>query len=53
LSPHLLSSEIDKMLGSKEKLNKMKESALSFANPNAAEKIAQSAIDLALAHYEQ
>lgn len=53
LSPHLLSSEIDKLLKSKEKLSQMKESALAFATPNAAEKIAQSAIDLAQSHYEQ
>jgi UDP-N-acetylglucosamine--N-acetylmuramyl-(pentapeptide) pyrophosphoryl-undecaprenol N-acetylglucosamine transferase len=53
LSPHLLSSEIDKLLGSKEKLSQMKESALTFATPTAAEKIAQSAIDLAQSHYEE
>ncbi|MFA6515062.1 MAG: UDP-N-acetylglucosamine--N-acetylmuramyl-(pentapeptide) pyrophosphoryl-undecaprenol N-acetylglucosamine transferase [Candidatus Paceibacterota bacterium] len=50
LSSHLLVSEIDKILSSSSKLAKMKESALSFASPEAAEKIAQSAIDIALTH---
>lgn len=53
LSPHLLVAEIDKLLSSKEKLAKMKEYALSFASPLAAEKIAQSAIELALTHEQQ
>lgn len=50
LSPHLLVAEIDKMLTSKEKLSKMKEHALAFASPDAALKIAQSAIELAQTH---
>ncbi|MFA6251612.1 MAG: UDP-N-acetylglucosamine--N-acetylmuramyl-(pentapeptide) pyrophosphoryl-undecaprenol N-acetylglucosamine transferase [Candidatus Paceibacterota bacterium] len=50
LSPHLLVAEIDKLLSSKEKLTKMKENALAFASPDAALKIAQSAIELALTH---
>jgi len=53
LTPHLLISEIDKMMNSKEKLDKMKESALAFANPLAAEKIAEEAIIIALSHEEQ
>jgi UDP-N-acetylglucosamine--N-acetylmuramyl-(pentapeptide) pyrophosphoryl-undecaprenol N-acetylglucosamine transferase len=50
LSSHLLISEIDKLLSSEEKLSKMKENALNFASPDAAEKIAKPAIDLALTH---
>ena len=52
LTPHLLISEIDKIIGSKEKLTKMKESALGFSNPDAAEKIAKEAIKMAQSHYE-
>jgi UDP-N-acetylglucosamine--N-acetylmuramyl-(pentapeptide) pyrophosphoryl-undecaprenol N-acetylglucosamine transferase len=50
LTTHLLVAEIDKLLSSKEKLAKMKESALAFASPVAAEKIAQSALEIALSH---
>ena len=52
LTPHLLISEIDKILTNKEKLTKMKESALSFANPLAAETIASEAIKIAQSHLE-
>lgn len=50
LSYHLLVSEIDKLFSSKQKLIQMKEQALSFASPLASEKIAESAIDIALTH---
>lgn len=50
LTSHLLVSEIDKLFSSKERLTQMKEKALSFANPKAAEKIATSAINIALSH---
>ncbi|MFA5773266.1 MAG: UDP-N-acetylglucosamine--N-acetylmuramyl-(pentapeptide) pyrophosphoryl-undecaprenol N-acetylglucosamine transferase [Candidatus Paceibacterota bacterium] len=53
LSSHLLVAEIDKLLSSQQKLDKMKEGALAFASPDAAEKIAQSAIDIALTHEKQ
>jgi len=53
LSTHLLVAEIDKLISSRELLDKMKNNALGFAIPTAAEKIAQSAIDIALTHYEQ
>jgi len=53
LTPHLLVSEVDKLLESPEKIAQMKERALAFASPDAAEKIAQSAIDVSLSHYEQ
>lgn len=50
LTPHLLISEIDKMIGDKDKLVKMKEGALGFATPLAAEKIATEAIKIAESH---
>lgn len=50
LSPHLLIAEIDKLMINKDKLNQMKNSALAFATPEAAEKIAQVALDIALSH---
>jgi len=53
LSGHLIVSEIDKLFSSQQKLIKMKENALAFAIPTAAEKIAQSAINIALTHYQQ
>lgn len=53
LTSHLLVAEIDKLITQKEKFSHMKESALAFASENASEKIAQSAIDIALTHYQQ
>jgi len=53
LSPHLFVAEIDKLFSSKQKLAQMKENALAFATPTAAEKIAESAIEIALTHYQQ
>jgi UDP-N-acetylglucosamine--N-acetylmuramyl-(pentapeptide) pyrophosphoryl-undecaprenol N-acetylglucosamine transferase len=50
LSSHLLVAEIDKLFSSKEKMNHMKENAITFASQDASEKIAQSAIDIALSH---
>jgi UDP-N-acetylglucosamine--N-acetylmuramyl-(pentapeptide) pyrophosphoryl-undecaprenol N-acetylglucosamine transferase len=50
LTSHLLVSEIDKILSSSQKLSQMKENALAFAKHDAAEKIAQSAIDIAMTH---
>lgn len=50
LSPHVLIAEIDRLIGNKEKLEQMKKNALAFANPQAASKIAQEAIDIALTH---
>jgi UDP-N-acetylglucosamine--N-acetylmuramyl-(pentapeptide) pyrophosphoryl-undecaprenol N-acetylglucosamine transferase len=52
LSAHLFVAEIDKLFLSKQKMAQMKENALSFAIPTAAEKIAQSAIDIANSHLD-
>jgi len=53
LTSHLLVAEIDKILSSPQKLETMKTNALAFASPDAAEKIARSAVDLALTHEEK
>lgn len=50
LTSHVLIAEIDKLIGSKDKLLAMKNNALAFASPDAAQKIAQAAIDIALTH---
>ena len=50
LTPHLLKSEIDKLISDPNKLLQMKDSALAFASPDAGTKIAQAAIDIALSH---
>lgn len=52
LTANVLMAEIDRLITDKEKLEKMSRDALSFANPNAAEKIAKSAIEIALSHEE-
>ena len=50
LTPHLLLSEMQRLIENKEKLKKMGGSAFKFAKPNAAEKIAREIINLALEH---
>jgi len=50
LTPHVLITEIDKLINNPNKLLQMKNSALSFSSPDASTKIAQAAIDIALTH---
>lgn len=50
LEPHLLISQIDKLLNSKEKLEQMSQNAKAFSTPLAAEIIAKEAIKIALSH---
>ncbi len=50
LSPHVLMAEIDRLIQNKERLSQMKNSALGFASPGAAQKIAQAALEIALSH---
>lgn len=50
LSPHLLQSEIERLIENKEKLRQMAEAAKKFAKPDAAEKIAREILVLALEH---
>ena len=50
LTKHLLISEIDKIMNDKLKRNAMSKNALSFANHEAAKKIATKAIEVCLEH---
>ncbi len=50
LSPHVLESEINKMINDKEKLKAMGDAAKEFSKPDAAEKIAREIINPALEH---
>jgi len=50
MTPHILLSEIDKILKDPERRAKMAKSAAAFARVDAAEKIAGEIIKLALAH---
>jgi UDP-N-acetylglucosamine--N-acetylmuramyl-(pentapeptide) pyrophosphoryl-undecaprenol N-acetylglucosamine transferase len=50
LTPHVLIAEIDKLISNTNKLHQMKTSALAFASPDASNKIAQAALDIALSH---
>jgi UDP-N-acetylglucosamine--N-acetylmuramyl-(pentapeptide) pyrophosphoryl-undecaprenol N-acetylglucosamine transferase len=50
LTPHVLLSEIDRLMEHPDYLSTMKKAALSFATPDAAKKVARILIDIALAH---
>lgn len=50
LRPHILLSEIDRLINNKTELKSMSEAAKKFAKPDAAEKIAKEIINLALEH---
>ena len=50
LSPHLLISEIDKIMNNKTDQEKMKKVATAFNKPDAAVKIAHEILSIALAH---
>ena len=50
LTPHLFLADVKNTITDSEKLQSMKEHALLFASTNAAEKIAQVALDIALQH---
>jgi UDP-N-acetylglucosamine--N-acetylmuramyl-(pentapeptide) pyrophosphoryl-undecaprenol N-acetylglucosamine transferase len=50
LTPNLLISEINRIFSDKELQKKMKEGAENFARPNAARKIAEGIITIALRH---
>ncbi len=49
-SPHILLSEIDNILKSPEKMEKMKKAALHFSKLDATSKIAEEIINLAMEH---
>ncbi len=50
LTPHLLQSEINRLLGSQNKLKEMSENAIKFSRPDAAEKIAREIVNIAQEH---
>jgi len=50
LAPHIMLSELEKILKNRELRERMIKSAQAFARPDAAAKIAQEIIRLALAH---
>lgn len=50
LTPHILSAEIDRLIGDPARLAKMAEAAKAFARPKAARKIATIIVELALEH---
>lgn len=50
LTPHLLLSEIQRLLKDKKRLEEMKEAAKKFSQPKAARKIARELLSLALEH---
>ncbi len=50
LTSHVLISEIDSIINNNEKITKMKQSALTFAHPDSATKIAQVVLDIAESH---
>lgn len=50
LTPHLLLSQIQRLLSDKKKMEAMKEAARNFAQPKAARQIARELLNLALEH---
>src|SRR3989338_9228406 len=50
LTPHVLLSEIDRVLGDSALREDMKKSAIQFSSPDAAKKIAEEIVNIALAH---
>lgn len=50
LTPHLLSSEINRLFDNPEEMKKMKENAKAFARPDAARVIAEELLDIGIEH---
>lgn len=50
VSPHILVSEVDRIVGDPSLYGKMKESAKKFAELSAAKKLADEVVDLAIVH---
>ncbi len=50
LTPHLIASEINRLMDNPEERKKMSEAAHAFARPDAAQKIAIEILELALEH---
>ncbi|GMU74217.1 MAG: UDP-N-acetylglucosamine--N-acetylmuramyl-(pentapeptide) pyrophosphoryl-undecaprenol N-acetylglucosamine transferase [Candidatus Campbellbacteria bacterium] len=52
LTPHLLTSEITRLMDSQDEREKMSREAKAFSQPDAARKIAREVLDVALEHEE-
>ncbi len=50
LTPGLLVSEVDRILGNPQLINKMKEAARAYGRPDAAKTIANALVDIAISH---
>ena len=50
LTPHILISEINRIMENREKYEMMSDAAKTFARPEAAEEIAQELVTIALSH---
>lgn len=50
LTPHVLLAEIKRIVGDKEQRTKMADAAKAFARPDAAKKVGQVLLDIALEH---
>ena len=50
LTPHILAAEVHRLLGDKDRQEKMRKGAKQFAHPDAAKKIAEELIRIALTH---
>ena len=50
LTPEILETEIRDILSNKERFERMKQGALSFAKPDAAKKVAEAIVAIALSH---
>jgi UDP-N-acetylglucosamine--N-acetylmuramyl-(pentapeptide) pyrophosphoryl-undecaprenol N-acetylglucosamine transferase len=50
LSPHLLASEIERIMGDEEYRQKMGQNAKGFSKPDAAQKIAREIVNVLLLH---
>ena len=50
LTPHILAAEIHRLMDDKDRQKKMREAAKQFAHPDAAKKIAEELIRIALTH---
>lgn len=50
LTPEILETEINDILKNKERFERMRQGALSFAKPDAAKKVAEAIVAIALSH---
>ena len=48
--PHVITALINKLVDDKDKMQRMRDAANKFANPNAAQMIAQEALKISISH---